>query len=854
MSKPNLTAPSPLQAAAENLLSLGYAVVPIMPRQKAPGEYLAGRWKAMDGWTRYKTALPTKFELQLWSRWVDANIGVILGTDAGDGLVVFAIDLDLRSADELKVAMSAMPVTPMSKAGAKGETLFYRGSPEIKSRAFNRPHPSGEIGPNGKVKQDRIADMLTGNATKQTVVPPSRHPDGFDAAGVKVTDEFDYRWLRGPVAARDLPIFDDAAMARFESAMLQLGWVAGGAASAPPGITRHPAPATLSRTTQGRSQGQEGEGAAADVFRELNRAALDNLSTWVPELGLYNCQPARGGFEAVATWRGSSSGRPDAERKRNLSIQSSGIKDFGTEVSYSPIDLVMCANQTSFADAYDWLRVIVGAPEQVGGLVLAFEPKPGKAVNVSPPVDPVEIDNDAMPPTTKAPDLTPAFYDDDATLGEWADKDCFPRGLVGMLARWICETATTPQPLLAYGAALAIIGTVAGRQFAGPTGTGTHLYVIGAAPTGAGKDHPMQCATAALSDSGMGELVGPSDFTSDSAVFRHILERPLSVCLMDEFGSFWKRISNRRAGGWEAAITRALREPWGRSFASMRTKQYAGIGPASAEIWWPAMSILGMTTPGEFFSALSGSDIENGMVNRMLVLTTQRRADDRRTRAEMKAAYFSGTAANIITPEHIRDALKAIRDFQGALIGPQFAFPADQRPTAPTVKATIDDDASELLFSYRQWIEEHSLADDAFGKFYSRGAETAQRVALIHAIGRSATSKVTPHITHDDVVASVRLVDWSLRTLWARVSAHASPEGLREVVQAVFKAIDRRGGKNVSRTDLRASLHGAAKRDLADAIEELEEAGFVRVDVLRESPKQKKPSTVYSIVKRPVWS
>lgn len=826
MPVPN-TSTSPLAAGAAELQAHGYSILPIMPRQKAPGEYQAGRWKAMDAWTRYKQTAPTKFELSMWSRWPDANIGIILGTPAGDGLVVIAVDLDISDPTELRSAVASLPTTPMVKKGAKGLTLFFRAPPEFKSRAFNRRLPD-------VTKLDRLADILTGNATKQTVVPPSMHPDGFA-----------YAWVgQGAIPAGELPALVDADMVGFEAAMALLGWEASGSSSAPPGIMRQP----ISSRALGLSRGVTSDGAetaTADVFRDINRAALDDLGSWVPNLGLFNCQPARGGYEAVATWRPSATDRPNADRKRNLSIQSSGIKDFGAEQTYSPIDLVMCAHGSNLAEAYDWLKTTVPPREQVGGVVLAFEPKVGKR---GPSFAVPTTNDEVMPPPSRPLETTPAFWSEDSALDEWPDTECFPEGLVGDVVRWICDTGTTPQPLLAYGAALVLVGTAAGRQFAGPTGTGTHLYVLGAAPTGAGKDHPMQCVAAALGDANMASLVGPSDFTSDSAVMRHILERPLSVCLMDEFGSFWKRISNRRAGGWEAAITRALREPWGRSFASMKTKQYAGIGPASAEIWWPAMSILGMSTPGEFFSALSGSDVENGMVNRFLVLATQRRSGDRRTREEVEEAYFSGSAANLVAPRPIVDALEAIRDWQGPLIGPQFAYPADKRPNAMIIKATIEAGARGALFSYRQWIEEQSIADDAFGRFYSRGAETAQRVALIHAIGRSASSGKVPHITHDDVVAAVRLVDWSLRTLWARVSEHQAPTGLQNVSVRILEIMQREGkaGTRITRGRLRKKLGYTPQAEFDSALNYLLDISTIASE--RSTTGVGRPATHYSLL------
>src|SRR5262249_42029681 len=104
----------------------------------------------------------------------------------------------------------------------------------------------------------------------------------------------------------------------------------------------------------------------ADItpHRELNNAALTRLSLWVPALKLYKCRPARGGDEAVAIWRPSSTGRPDQQRSRNLKISPQGIRDFGADTGYTPIDLVMIALGLELDAAFAFLSERLGwAPE-----------------------------------------------------------------------------------------------------------------------------------------------------------------------------------------------------------------------------------------------------------------------------------------------------------------------------------------------------------------------------------------------------------------------------------------------------------------------------------------------------------
>jgi hypothetical protein len=67
-------------------------------------------------------------------------------------------------------------------------------------------------------------------------------------------------------------------------------------------------------------------------------------------------------------------------------------------------------------------------------------------------------------------------------------------GLLGEIIDWICASARYPNPILAVGAAITVLGTLMGRRIRGPTKSATHLYVIGLAPTGAGKQHILDCA------------------------------------------------------------------------------------------------------------------------------------------------------------------------------------------------------------------------------------------------------------------------------------------------------------------------------------------------------------------------
>jgi hypothetical protein len=79
----------------------------------------------MPGWREeYSVRLPTRFELQAWSAWPAANVGVVCG-----GLFhLMGVDIDSDDPAIAAAILGAIPSSPVAKRGAKGRTLFFRGS------------------------------------------------------------------------------------------------------------------------------------------------------------------------------------------------------------------------------------------------------------------------------------------------------------------------------------------------------------------------------------------------------------------------------------------------------------------------------------------------------------------------------------------------------------------------------------------------------------------------------------------------------------------------------------------------------------------------------------------------------
>ncbi|MBJ7484346.1 AAA family ATPase [Brevundimonas sp.] len=361
-------AASPFAQAAPTLIDLGFSPVGILPvsanhagRGLAPGVY-RGAWSGRPDWQKLRDESLNSFEFGLAMKAPDSGVGIVLGSRAGsapDGtpLYAIAVDLDATDIDALDTLMRATPASPMIKRGSKGETRILRAPKSIVSKSYD--------GPDG-----RLLDLLTGFSARQTVCPPSISP----------RTGHPYVWLKGPVRADELPVFDEDDLQALEEALETCGWVRGGrAASGRDGERKPYVPA---------------EHGSDDVFDRVKAAALANLPAWVPDLpGLYGLRPARGGYEAVNTLRDSSSGQPLERRKRNLSIQASGVKDFGTGETWSAIDLVSDFADLSISESVSWLEQRLGLADD-GSVTIDLVPGrddesdlPAPLRNLGPPLE-----------------------------------------------------------------------------------------------------------------------------------------------------------------------------------------------------------------------------------------------------------------------------------------------------------------------------------------------------------------------------------------------------------------------------------------------------------------------------------
>jgi hypothetical protein len=676
-----------------------------------------------------------------------------------------------------------LPDTPLRKRGNKGETRFYRGPTIDRSPSWNLTTPDG--------KRVRACDLL--GPGRQTLLPPTIHPDTKQP----------YVWLDG-VALEDIdpesiPELDPEALDRIGEALRPFGWQA-----------QH-----KPQRLNGNGAVEGGTSIFEDPWRALNEDSLAALYKWVPDLNLFNCRPARGGYEAVATWRPSNSGKDNEHRDRNLRIHPKGIRDFGDDRGYTPIDLVVAAKGLDPDDKDDRDTAFGFLAERVWGLLDAppvapdmppHDPQTGEVIEDAPGVAP-----DAPRVSEVQSGLGAAQINPEAA-GEPLEALTYNiPGLVGAVVDHVCDTARNPCRVLALGTALTLLGTAMGRRVMGPPGyeTGTHLYVVGLAPTASGKDWPLKSVTKIAEAAGLECLIGAEGFMSMTSVYNFLDKHPLSVCPFDEFGDYLRRINGKKSGHHETAVLGVLKTAWGRSFDTMKSPEWADR--KSFTIYDPALSIFGVSTPHQFFEALNGGDLSGGFLNRFLLLQSPGRPPKRTPKYRGVPEELAKAIAGIHYYSEGDKLMSMARPFESrSEIPPPFQMkwgaPAERyyEEAVEAVVAKIDRD-QEL---------EH---------FIGRTAEMGLRLAIIRATGNYQGT-----IALEDIEWGVKLATASgnLMVTEARAKMVYDLSGgqLRNKIEEKVKEAGR-----ITKRDLYQKLKRYVSRakDLDEPLKLLIEAGLI---------------------------
>jgi len=539
------------------------SVIPIMPGRKCPGEYINGIWRPMLNWTLYSKRLPNDKELDDFSRWSDAGIGLCLGSTSG----VIAIDRDYDQGvwDDIE---KVIPQSPIKKMGAKGYTGFFKFSGQ-KSRVFNV---------NGKSVLEILSDG------RQTVMPPTIHPDTGQP----------YKWISGSLDdLDDLPEFPDDVIKELER------------------ITGH-------KVIQYKS----GDG----IWRHINEEALHRLDEWIP-LVISEYTNTQHGYRCRAFWRGGTNVMSVSIHKsgiKDFGIDEALTPiNFVIKASTEPMTPDKAARWLkNVLDIKDPSTVTIAKmPESSGNIVKAM----GGAIVIGKTCP--DVDATAREEVSGHTDTnTNRKVKGVGAAGGFTGDLLRPPGILGDLVRWINDTSLKPQPELAIPAAISTLGTILSHRVQSPTGLRTNFLMIGTGASGCGKDHARKLMREFMcTHLDMEGSIGGNRIASSRGLFVRLMqEKGVLFYLLDEIGHMLGGLTSGKAGVYQRDIMTMFTELFSCANSAYSGGDYAdpkfrGNDEGGELIDQPCLNVYGVTVPEIFFNAMASSNRLDGFLPRWLV-------------------------------------------------------------------------------------------------------------------------------------------------------------------------------------------------------------------------------------------
>lgn len=710
---------------ATRLLERGYSIIPIIPGEKRPGQWDGRKWHGMIGWQRYCSKAPTQAEIEEWATWPECGICIALGLASN----LTAVDFDYGTPAVRAALENLIPPSPVRKKGAKGYTTFLRGH-SLTSRKYTHENMS-------------VIEILSDG--RQTVLPPSKHPDGMS-----------YVWLTQDtlesMSAYELPEIPLDLHDQIQAVLKFYG----------------------EEPEKKSSPHIKHEGEEDSYWRKLNNAALQNLHKWVPSLTTDYKGGASGGYRIKCTWRGKME-----NDTYKVGINPSGIVDFGSGQKMTPLDLVIASLECEIDTATQWLDDKLGrTPEKA-----EIEPEGETRQHITEDGEVVEIPN------------VPTEIDADAagrkpTDGLFKGKEIMaPKGAIAMLCDYINATSYRMQPILTLGAVLCAMGTLAGRKYTTPSGWRSNLYVVGLAASGAGKDH----ARRTIDDLFMnylelGDRLGGDKIASGSGLLSAINRSPSILFQIDEFGAVLRGIANvERAPAHLAEVLFYLTQMFTSSGGIFKGIEYANQKERPRVILHqPCVSLYGTTVQSHFWKALENNNAEDGSIARFLILETDKNYPPQRSPIPFEPS-----------PDLI-ELLKRIAEPPAGFLQLHASIPLD-KDSLKTVPFDREAAAMDKALKADTDVQLDRYQDTQFSSFWARRIELINKVAMLHAVGCNPED---PVINPYDLMFARSVIDRSINLFISGVSKYVSDNQAEATVKKTIEIVRRAGKHGIVRSDL----------------------------------------------------
>ena len=300
------------------------------------------------------------------------------------------------------------------------------------------------------------------------------------------------------------------------------------------------------------------------------------------------------------------------------------------------------------------------------------------------------------------------------------------------IAEWMETTAPKSSRQIALVGAIVLACGVSGRVFReNEMNNFSSIMACVIAPSGGGKDFAKKCINDILLESkkkSMTDILGSASYTSEAAIRNQLIQNPVKISCIDEFGDKLSR-GVKGGAGRDTEAFQAMKEIYSDSRGTWAGRAYAAPDGnkvtkdiRSEPVKNPSLTILGLSTPVQFIGAITDTHIEGGFLNRFVIIDARNDKITKRRRLESEIPDWIVPHCEAV----IDKGSQSTYGLQGNLseMSNAYSQKADPKPIH------ITDEVSDLFNDFDDHLTEQYAKDDFMTNLSTRWHENARRLAV----------------------------------------------------------------------------------------------------------------------------